>query len=327
MTIAKGAFCVFLCGSLLTPVLAGNPAPDVRFVEVENGVKLEVVDWGGEGRPLVFLHGAGCDAHVFDRFAPKFTSKHRVYGITRRGAGVSSAPVSGYSNARYGKDVLAVIESLKLVSPVLVGHSMAGWEMSWISTHNHEKISGFIYLDAAYSLSYYSDWSNDPGKGILNVLAMRKKLERLVPGSGELHPKKVAAEVIAELPRLQQELTIWLESVKDMEEPTEEQIREAPPYLRESYLGLEKYTALNGPILAIFAEEEGAGVTKRVEVGSLTNDSEKEPARGTLSQAEALERGVPSARVVRIPGASHFVFQSHEAEVIKEMNLFIDALQ
>src|SRR5690606_36892374 len=130
--------------------------------------------------------------------------------------------------------------------------------------NDHQKVAGFIYLDAAYSLSYYSELRNDPGKGILNILAMRRKLDRLVPGSGELHPKKLASEVIAELPRLQQELTLWLESVKDMAEPTEEQIREAPAYLRESYLGLEKYTSLNGPILAIFAEEEGTVITEGV---------------------------------------------------------------
>lgn len=64
----------------------------VRFVEVEKGVKLEVLDWGGNGRPIVFLAGLGFTAHDFDDFAPKFTGEHHVYGITRRGFGESSAP-------------------------------------------------------------------------------------------------------------------------------------------------------------------------------------------------------------------------------------------
>ena len=86
------------------PLPVQNDAVSVSFIEVEKDVKLEVVDWGGNGRPLVFLHGGGCTAHTFDHFAPKFIAKHHVYGITRRGAGVSSAPKSGYSQERLGTD-------------------------------------------------------------------------------------------------------------------------------------------------------------------------------------------------------------------------------
>jgi hypothetical protein len=57
----------------------------VQFVTVEPGVKLEVLDWGGSGRPLIFLAGAGDTAHRFDGFAPQFVAQHHVYGITRRG--------------------------------------------------------------------------------------------------------------------------------------------------------------------------------------------------------------------------------------------------
>jgi hypothetical protein len=41
----------------------------------------------------------------------------------------------------------------------------------------------------------------------------------------------------------------------------------------------------------------------------------------------AFERGLPSARVVRIPNADHYVFQSNEAEVLREMNAFIAGLK
>ena len=65
----------------------------VQFVVVDDNVKLEVLDWGGAGRPLVLLAELGNDAHIFDKFAPKLTATYHVYGITRRGFGASSAPV------------------------------------------------------------------------------------------------------------------------------------------------------------------------------------------------------------------------------------------
>ena len=38
----------------------------VQFVAVDDGVQLEVLDWGGRGRPVVLLTGAGLTAHVYD---------------------------------------------------------------------------------------------------------------------------------------------------------------------------------------------------------------------------------------------------------------------
>jgi hypothetical protein len=58
-------------------------APRAQFITVESGVKLEVLDWGGPGRPVVLLAGSGNDAHVFDTFATKLIRKYHAYGITR----------------------------------------------------------------------------------------------------------------------------------------------------------------------------------------------------------------------------------------------------
>lgn len=43
-------------------------------------------------------------------------------------------------------------------------------------------------------------------------------------------------------------------------------------------------------------------------------------------QAAAFEAGVPSARVVRLENASHDVFRSNEAEVLREIHGFIGRL-
>jgi len=123
----------------------------VQFITVDSNVKLEVLDWGGSGRPMVLLTGLGNNAHVFDKFAPKLTTTYHVYGVTRRGFGVSSIPADGYSADRLGDDVLAVMDALKLKRPVLVGHSLGGEELSSVGSRHPEKVAGLIYLDAGYS--------------------------------------------------------------------------------------------------------------------------------------------------------------------------------
>lgn len=119
-----------------------DPAPHTeRFITVDEGVSLEVLDWGGTGRPLVLLAGMGNTAHIFDKLAPKLSGEFHVYGITRRGFGASSVPASGYSADRLADDVLKVTEALKLDRPVLAGHSVAGEEMSSIGSRHPEKVA------------------------------------------------------------------------------------------------------------------------------------------------------------------------------------------
>jgi non-heme chloroperoxidase len=54
----------------------------VQFITVGKNVKLEVLDWGGSGRPLVLLAGVGNTAHIFDKFATKLATSYHVYGIS-----------------------------------------------------------------------------------------------------------------------------------------------------------------------------------------------------------------------------------------------------
>jgi non-heme chloroperoxidase len=120
----------------------------VQFITVDKGVQLEVVDWGGTGRPVVLLAGLGFTAHVFDGFAEKLTDSYHVYGITRRGYGASSRPASGYTEQRRAEDDLRVFDALGLVSPVVAGHSVAGNELSQLGIHHYERIAGLVYLEA-----------------------------------------------------------------------------------------------------------------------------------------------------------------------------------
>ena len=42
--------------------------------------------------------------------------------------------------------------------------------------------------------------------------------------------------------------------------------------------------------------------------------------------ANAFEAGVPSAKVIRLPNADHYIFRSNEAEVLRAMNDFLGKL-
>lgn len=136
------------------PRLSHNPtAPAIRMIRMGRGVTLEVLDWGGRGRPLVFLAGLGNTAHVFDAFAPQFTDRFHVVGITRRGFGASAGALPPNSLDTLVADITAIIDSLGLGQVVLVGHSIAGEEMTRFAEIHRARCAGLVYLDAAYDRS------------------------------------------------------------------------------------------------------------------------------------------------------------------------------
>jgi pimeloyl-ACP methyl ester carboxylesterase len=122
-----------------------DPSPHrVRFVDAEDGVRLETLDWGGTGRTIVLLAGSCLSGHVFDEIAPKLAAFSHVYAVTRRGFGASSQPASGYDDQRLAGDVLRALDALGIRSAVLVGHSMAGSELTTLATQHPDRVSGLV---------------------------------------------------------------------------------------------------------------------------------------------------------------------------------------
>ena len=150
-------FALIACAAFAQrhPSSQGETA-QTQFVDVQPDVKLEVLDWGGTGRNLVLLAGLGSTAHVFDSLGPKLAAHYHVIGITRRGFGQSSAPQTGYDPRRLGDDVVAVLDALQIADPVLVGHSIAGEELSAVSTYHPGRATALIYLDATGTFALYN---------------------------------------------------------------------------------------------------------------------------------------------------------------------------
>jgi pimeloyl-ACP methyl ester carboxylesterase len=131
-----------------------NP-PSSRMVQVGANVALEVVDWGGSGPPLVFLSGITNTAHVFEDFAPAFTERYHVLGITRRGYGKSAATLPANDPDTMVSDLKTVLDSLGVASATFIGHSLAGDEMTPFAERFPDRCKALVYLDAAYDRSTY----------------------------------------------------------------------------------------------------------------------------------------------------------------------------
>jgi pimeloyl-ACP methyl ester carboxylesterase len=301
-------------------------------VQVAPNVKLEVLGWGGTGRPVVLLTGLGGTAHDFDEFARKLTGSYHVYGITRRGFGASSKPPAtrdNYSAERLGNDVLAVCDSLHLNKPVLIGHSIAGEELSDIGSRHPEKVAGLVYLDAISGYSFY-----DPARGdfFIDLVDLEKKLAQLDPrtAAGDL-PRIVEELERVSVPRFEKDLS-WMDlHFRTTSAPP------APPHVpggtREVSPGnailtsAEKFTTIHAPVLAICAFPHALVRVPDTEAGQAKAKLEAQFEREYIGgEINAFQAAVPSARVIRIPNASHAIYRSNEVEVVREIKAFTATL-
>jgi hypothetical protein len=95
--------------------------------------------------------------------------------------------------------------------------------------------------------------------------------------------------------------------------------------------GTKKFTNLTVPILAIcaFPQDLSTGIRamdtpeKRAQMQAAGDKA----ATGIGKQIAAFETAVPSARIVKISNAHHYVFISNKADVLREMNSFLQTLK
>jgi len=313
---------------LSTSTAAQASPPKQLFVDVEKDVKLEVLDWGGAGQPIVLLAGLGFDAHNFEGFADKLATHYRVYSISRRGFGASSIPPpteENYSAHRLADDVLAVMDALKITRPILVGHSIAGEELSSIGIRYPEKVAGLVYLDAGYPYAYYDPGISE-GDAMMDSSLVRTEINSLYSPL-PTPERKATLRVLVErdLPRFERDLAAVQKQVSSIPDnapapPDTPQNRAAAAVIR----GEEVHKGVKCPVLAIFADpHDFSNVRDEKEHGRLVEEDKVK----IDEQIAAFQKGIPQARIVRIPNANHFVFKSNEAEVLKQMDAFADGLK
>lgn len=140
--------------SCSSPKTKGSFTHNQLFLKGSSNNKLEVLDWGGAGKPVLFLSGLGNTAHIFDDFAPKFTDHFHVYGLTRRGFGSSAQIETGYNTKTLAEDILPVLDGLRITKVILIGHSIGGQELSKFASSHPDRVEKIIYLDGAYDFNF-----------------------------------------------------------------------------------------------------------------------------------------------------------------------------
>jgi len=283
---------------------------------------------------VVLLAGLGNTAHVFDDFAPKLAGDYHVYGVTRRGYGASSCPEAGYTATRLAEDVLRVLDAVKLSGPVLVGHSIAGEELSVLGARYAGRIAGLVYLDAA---------ADRTSTGRAKTDARLQELKKILPATRvSPHPSTSDLETFAGFQ------AYWRTQVIGVTLP-EAELRNmfssapdgkvaharAPSRVAQAiHAGVEKpdFKHIRVPVLSFvaFYNVEDCLLAYQLDGPAGRATCEKAAAVSRASRQDgikAFEDDVPQATVVPLLNAKHYVFISNEEDVLRELRSFLRSLK
>ena len=111
------------------------------------GLRLHVRNWGGEGRPVVLLHGLASTCRIWDLTAPVLARDFSVIAVDQRGHGDSGKPESGFDFGSVGNDVAALLEGRGIERPVLVGHSWGADVALELAVAHPELLQGIVFVD------------------------------------------------------------------------------------------------------------------------------------------------------------------------------------
>ena len=112
--------------------------------------KLHVDDTGGEGRPVVLIHGWPLSGEAWSGQVPELASAgYRVVTYDRRGFGRSDKPGRGYEYDSLAKDLESILDELELTDLTLVGFSMGGGEVArYVANHGEERLRSVVFASA-----------------------------------------------------------------------------------------------------------------------------------------------------------------------------------
>ncbi len=298
------------------------------FVHV-NGINLHYLDWGGDGPALLFLAGLGCNAYIFNQFAPRFTDKFRVLGLTRRGHGDSDYPETSYDIDTLTDDIRQFMDCLKIDQVILAGHSLAGIELSHFAALYPERVLKLVFLDAAYdrsSAECKTMQENNPLKNIQipdaddgcdtiedQVTLLQKVYPSFAAIWGELMEEHHIHEVKQTLEGK------WIYKMSD-------EISKAITDTASSYVPED--AKIRAPVLSIYALRDNSyflspAYMTEEQQAQMIDFVERFQRPWSLHCIEKFRHDVPHAKIIEIPHGHHYCFIQQEEIVYEEMMKFL----
>jgi len=317
LVLALALQILTIAAALQSPGVGASPT--AGFVEVQ-GVRLQYLDWGGQGEPLVLVPARCETPFVFGDLAPLLLNQFRVLGMTARGCGGSGLASDGYSLDLQIRDLIGFLDAMNIKRATFAGHSASGGKVVRLARQFPSRVTRIVTFDIIYT-----DVPEQFESKFHAAIAVQDKSP--VQLSLETHRREFQAW----------ELGTWSPALeRDFQEQTEKsadgalRYRQLPEGWQEAFVedvkqGRYYETAITHPAIFFVAQDLDIGRLKQF---SADVQRELRPMAETIRKARTeqiarYQRNGSHVRVVWLEDASHYLFVDRAQEVAKQMSDFL----
>jgi len=128
---------------------ANGSTPSEDWADIGD-LKVRYLDWGGDGPPLLALHGLASSAHWYDIVAPMLRDRYRIIAPDQRGHGQTTSAPSGYDWKTLSDDLIGLLDQVGLTEVAVMGHSWGGNVATNLAAYFPNRVSRLIMIDGGF---------------------------------------------------------------------------------------------------------------------------------------------------------------------------------
>jgi 4-carboxymuconolactone decarboxylase len=130
-------------------------------INADDGCPLHVEVEGRESAPVLMLSNSlGTNLQMWDDQAPEFAKHFRLVRYDRRGHGRSGVPKGPYSMERFGRDVLSIIDALKIKTINWCGLSLGGMVGQWLGANAGSRVDKLVLSNTNFNYADKTAWND-----------------------------------------------------------------------------------------------------------------------------------------------------------------------
>lgn len=272
------------------------PAPPAGWTDAYvwgNGIRIHYTHAANPGKPvMIFAHGSSDDGLCWTNFAKELTASYDIYLVDARGHGLTDPPKSGDPADAQVEDLAAFIRELKLVKPILMGHSMGSSAVAWFSAKYPDIPKAVILEDPGLT-------PRPPAAATAAPSTPDERIQRVIERNNR-SLESLAAQCMKDSPKWgESECAIWAPSKRYHHPATAIGGAPARPPMSEI---LPKITA---PTLILKADAQGETRNKNEDAAAL----------------------LPKGKIVHITGAGHNVRRENKPMALATLRTFLSELR
>ena len=113
-------------------------------------LRMRYLDWGGDGPPVIALHGLASSSHWYDIVVPLLRDHYRIIAPDQRGHGQTTQATTGYDWATLSGDVARLMDHLGMDKAAVLGHSWGGNVATNMAALYPDRVNRVVMIDGGF---------------------------------------------------------------------------------------------------------------------------------------------------------------------------------